>query len=462
MTTPDHPHASDHPHAPGRSRPSDHAPAADPPHATDRPPSPASPAPTSLTRSPFESDTFTSATFVTVGRGPALALAAVWLVTRLGMLVLLASDSLGIGGVGQEVQLLYRYWYGQFADGTFPPADPTWQYPPGAGLVIMAPGLLTPWLGYAQAFVVLTLLADAAVTLGLALADRSRLTHGAWYWVCALPLLLHLPLARYDVQATALAVLALLALKGRSPAAHRLGGVLAGLGAMVKVWPALALIGTPRGRTTREAWTAAAVTAATLLAVLALFFSDSLGFLHRQGARGIQIESLGGTALALGRAAGLWPGTVEIRYGAYEYVGPYVSTLGHLFLLFTVAALLWLVLWRLRARRWTAATPLDAALAATLLLTVTSRVISPQYLIWLLGLAAVCLTSRRTVMRPVALLLLPAAALSSLAYPVLYADVVTGTPGGVAVLVLRNALLLAAAAVAARRLWTATVSPVRA
>ncbi|MGW6556832.1 glycosyltransferase 87 family protein [Streptomyces hydrogenans] len=422
---------------------------------------PTAPAPPSLTRSPFQSDTFTSATFVTVGRGPALALAAVWLFTRVGMLALLASDSLGIGGVGHEVRLLYRHWYGLFADGTFPPGDPTWQYPPGAGLVIMAPGLLMPWLGYTQAFVVLTLLADAAVTLGLALADRSRLTHGAWYWVCALPLLLHLPLARYDVQATALAVLGLLLLKGRSPAAHRLGGALAGLGALVKGWPALALIGTPRGRTTREAWTAAAVTALTLLAVLALFFSDSLGFLRQQGARGVQVESLGGTALALGRAAGLWPGTSEIRYGAYEYVGPYVSTLGHLFLLLTVAAALWLVLWRLRAVRWTEATPLDAALAAVLLLTVTSRVISPQYLVWLLGLAAVCLTSRRTVMRPVALLLLPAAALSSLAYPVLYAEVVAGAPAGLTVMVLRNALLLAAAVVAAHRLWRATVTPVR-
>ncbi|WP_234338252.1 glycosyltransferase 87 family protein [Streptomyces sp. NRRL F-5727] len=383
------------------------------------------------------------------------------MVTRLGMLALLASDSLGVGGVGHEVQLLYRHWYGLFADGTFPPADPAWQYPPGAALAITAPGLLTPWLGYTQAFVVLTLIADAAVTLGLAVADRSRLTHGAWYWVCALPLLLHLPLARYDVQVTALAVLALLFLKGRSPVGHRLGGALAGLGALVKLWPALALIGTPRGRTTREAWTAAAVTAGALFAVLALGFSGPLGFLRGQGARGIQVESLGGTALAAARAAGLWPGTVESRYGAYEYVGPYVSTLGHLFLLLTVAAVLWLVFWRLRATRWTESTPLDAALAAVLLLTVTSRVISPQYLVWLLGLAAVCLTSRRTVMRPVALLLLPAAAFSSLAYPVLYADVVTGTPLGVTVMVARNGLLLAAAAVAAHRLWRATVTPVR-
>ncbi|MGW8364723.1 glycosyltransferase 87 family protein [Streptomyces wedmorensis] len=430
-----------------------------PPRPGSEPPAPprTGSEPSTLTGSPFESDTFTSATFVTVGRGSYLALAAVWLLSRAGMLLLLSRDDLGIGGVAREVAL-YRHWYGQFAEGTFPPGDVTWQYPPGAGLVIMSPGVL-PWLTYFQAFVALTLLADVVVTAALARADSARLTHGAWIWVCGLPLLLHLPLARYDVQTTALAVLALLALGARSPAAHRLGGALAGIGAMVKVWPALALIGTPRGRTTREAWTAAAVTALALLAALALFFSESLGFLRQQGDRGIQIESLGGTALALARASGAWSGGVEFRYGAFEYVGPYVSSLGHLALLLTVAAFGWLLLWRVRAHRWTPATPLDAAFAAVLLFTVTSRVISPQYMIWLIGLAAVCLTSRRTVMRPVALLLLPAAALSSLAYPVLYLDVVAGTPTGLAVMVLRNALLLAAALLAARRLWTSTVTP---
>ncbi|MFF8604321.1 glycosyltransferase 87 family protein [Streptomyces sp. NPDC015346] len=415
------------------------------------------PAPPALTGSPFDSDTFTSATFVSVGNGPLLSLAGVWVVTRVGMLLLLLRDTLGVGGVGREVYVLYQHWYRQFAHGTFPVNDVTWQYPPGAGLVIMSPGAL-PWLTYFQAFVALTLLADAVVTLALTRADSDRVTHGAWVWVCGLPLLLHLPLARYDVQTTALAVLALLALRSRSAAGHRLGGALAALGALVKVWPALTLLGTPRGRSTRDAWGSAAVTAAALLATLALFFSHSLGFLRQQGSRGIQIESLGGTALALARAAGIWPGTVQYRYGAFEYVGPYVSSIGRLALLLTVLACVWLLMWRIRARAWTEATPADAALVAVLLLTVTSRVISPQYMIWLLGLAAVCLTSRRTVMRPVAVLLLPAAALSSLAYPILYEDVLAGTLPGLGVMAVRNALLLAAALLAARRLWTSSVA----
>nr|WP_274562764.1 glycosyltransferase 87 family protein [Streptomyces spiramyceticus] len=369
------------------------------------------------------------------------------------LLVLPSGDLLDAPDIGGEVYRIYYGWYEQLTRGGFPFDDVMWQYPPGAGLVILTPAAL-PWLTYFQAFVALTLAADALVARALARAGAAgygRSAAGAWMWVCALPLLLHLPLVRYDVQATAIAVLALLALHRRPV----LGGTLAGLGAMVKVWPVLTLLGAPRGRTTREACAAAAASAAVLLAVLTLAFSHTLDFLRQQGGRGVQIESMAGTVLSLARLAG-WSGRVEYRYGSMEFTGPYVSALVHASLFFTAAAFCWLLLWRVRARRWTTATPFDATLTAVLLFTVTSRVISPQYLIWLLGLAAVCLTSRATTQRPVAALLLPAAAISALAYPVLYGDVVVGTPLGCAIMVVRNGLLLGAALLACRRLWTAS------
>ncbi|WP_244375836.1 glycosyltransferase family 87 protein [Streptomyces ficellus] len=382
-------------------------------------------------------------------RSAALPLTAVWAVTRAGMLLLLWRDTLGIGGIGREVYLLYRHWYHQLAHGTFPPDDVTWQYPPGAGLVFLAPGQL-PELTYYQAFVVLTLVADAVVTFALARAGSS----GAWLWVAGLPLLLHLPLARYDVQVTAVAVLGLLALRGGHA---RLGGTLAGLGAMIKVWPLLTLIGTPRGHLTRRAWTAALVAAGVLLAVLTLAFSHTLDFARQQGSRGVQIESVGGTALSLAKLAGWWPGEVRYRYGAFELTGPYASSAAHFALLLTGLAFCWLLLWRVRSWQWSAATPVDAAFTAVLLFTVTSRVISPQYMVWLLGLGAVCLTCRDTGQRAVALLMLPAAALSALAYPILYDDVINVTPLGCAVVALRNGLLVAAALLSCRRLWAETV-----
>ncbi|MFD6921408.1 glycosyltransferase 87 family protein [Streptomyces sp. NPDC059944] len=387
-----------------------------------------------------------------------LALAAVWLATRALMLWLLAHDDLrllGRGGVSREVGHLYFRWYGVLSQGAFPANDRLWQYPPGAGPVLLAPALL-PWLTYVTAFVALTLVADLVITVALTRAGRraGRSLRGALLWVLGLPLLLHIPLARYDVQVTAFAVLSLLALSRSA----RAGGVFAALGALVKVWPALALIGTPRGRTTREAWTSAVAAAAALLAVLVAAFSNSFDFLRQQGGRGVQIESLGGTVLGFARHAG-WPGTARYQYGAMEFVGPYVSSVAAGSLALTVAAFGILLLWRVRARHWTAATPFDAALAAVLLFTVTSRVISPQYMVWLLGLAAVCLTSRHTTQRPVAALIVAATAVSTVVYPAMYGEVIHSTWTGCLLMLVRNGLLAAAAGLSLVRLWRSGLPP---
>ena len=390
-------------------------------------------------------------------RHPLLWLGATWLTTRALMLWLLAHDTLpllGGGGVAREVWRLYGHWYGVLSSGAFPAHDPLWQYPPGAAPVLLSPALL-PGLTYFQAFVALTLLSDAAITYALSRAGTrpGRSLRGAALWTGGLPLLLHVPLARYDVQVTALAVIALLTL----PRSTRACGAFAALGALVKVWPMLVLLGVERGRATRSVWRWAALTGATALAVLLARFDNPFAFLRQQGGRGVQIESLGGTALGLATHAG-WPGTVRYQYGALEYTGPYVSLVAHASLAATAVAFGLLLWWRARARHRTPATPYDAALTAVLLFTVTSRVISPQYMIWLLGLAAVCLTSRHTAQRPVAALIVAATAVSAVVYPVLYAEVEAATSTGCALMVVRNGLLVTAAALSYTRLWRSTTA----
>ncbi|WP_225810257.1 glycosyltransferase family 87 protein [Streptomyces spinosus] len=390
--------------------------------------------------------------------GPVLTLTALWLATRALMLWLLVHGGaplLGGGSVTREVWRLYFHWYGILAHGSFPVHDTLWQYPPGAGAVLLAPDLL-PGLTYFEAFVALTLTVDALTVAALLRAGTrpGRSLLGAALWTGGLPLLLHMPLARYDVQVTALAVLSLLA-SARSP---RAGGVLAAVGALVKVWPALVLLGTPRGRPTRRAWAWGAWAGAACLAVLAALFAHPLSFLREQGGRGVQIESLGGTALNLARHFG-WPGRARYRYGAVEMTGPHVHAVATASLTLTAVSFGLLVLWRVRARRWSEATPYDAALSAVLLFTVTSRVISPQYMIWLIGLAAVCLTSRHTGQRPVAVLILLASALSSVAYPMYYREVVGGSWAGCLLMLSRNGLLTAAAVLSFVRLWRSTRPP---
>jgi hypothetical protein len=380
-------------------------------------------------------------------------LLTVWGSTRF-VLLLLVFRVYQVPGpdVTSDVWATYHGWYEVLCGGSFPAGDVTWQYPPAAALAILSPGLL-PFLDYASAFYVLAFLADLAVlTLLLHTGLRpGRSLRGAWLWTAGAPLLGPTVYARYDVMVTAVAVGALLA-GVRRPA---LMGALTGFAALLKVWPALLLAGAVR----RRAWGAAAVTAVALSALFALAMPGAFAFLTFQRDRGTEVESVGALVLHVARQFG-WPGEVQFRYGSLEFTGPYVDVVNDVALGLTALAFGWLLLWRWRSRRTPALlrphTLAEAAFTAVLLFTVTSRVISPQYLVWLIGLAAVCLCFRDSRTTLPAALVLAAAAVTVFEFPVRFQDVVSSTPLGVGLMVLRNGLLVAAALTAAARLWRST------
>lgn len=379
---------------------------------------------------------------------------AVWGATRLLLLLCVLKVVVFPGpDVTGDVSVIYRGWYDVLRTGTYPLDDVTWQYPPAAALAVLSPALL-PFLDYATAFYVLALLADLVV-LGLLLHAGARpggTRRGAWAWAAALPLLGPTVYARYDVMVTAVAVAALLA-GARRP---RLMGALAAFGALLKVWPALLLAGVAR----RGAWVSAAVTAA-VLAAAALAVPGAFAFLAFQRDRGTEVESLGALVLHVARHFG-WSGEVLLHYGSVEFLGPYVEVVSTVALWLSGLALGWVLLWRLRARRFLPHTAADAAFTAVLLFTVTSRVISPQYMVWLAGLAAVCLCFRAGRTAVPAWLVVAACPVTALEFPVLFAHVVASDWLGVSLLFVRNGLLVAAALLAARALWRDAVTAGRA
>ncbi|WEO97920.1 glycosyltransferase 87 family protein [Streptomyces sp. FXJ1.172] len=390
----------------------------------------------------------------TKGAGRSLAwLLATWGVTRLVLLLFVFQVWVFPGGldVTSDVSVTYRGWYEVLRQGTFPLDDVTWQYPPAAALPVLAPALL-PFLSYAHAFFMLAFLADAVVLqLLLYPAGRpGRSPRGAWVWVAGVPLLGPTVYARYDVMVTAVAVAALLA-GVRHP---RVMGALTAFGALLKVWPALLLVGVVR----RRAWAAAAVTAAGLAAVFAVSMPGAFAFLTFQRDRGTEVESLGALVFHVARHFG-WSGQVLLNYGSIEFLGPHVDQVSTAALALTGAAFGWLLLWRLRAVRRTPDTLADAAFTAVLLFTVTSRVISPQYLVWLVGLAAVCLSYRASRMGAPALMVVVASFVTVLEFPLGFGHVVMSDRYGVLLMLVRNGLLVAASLTAGRRLWRATVTP---
>ncbi|WP_188282442.1 glycosyltransferase 87 family protein [Streptomyces sp. CBMA29] len=386
------------------------------------------------------------------GRGWAVL---TWVVTRAAFL-LFVFEVVHFPGqyIAHDVSSVYHRWYGVLSTGSFPLHDVTWQYPPGAALVILAPGLL-PFLSYTAAFFWLAFLADAVI-LAVLLRDsrvrRGGRMAGVWVWVGGGALLGPIIYARYDVMVTAVAVAGLLLLPRRPKA----GGVLAGVGAMLKVWPLLLLIGTPRGRTTRRSWISAAVTMAVIALAFHLAMPGSLSFLTFQRDRGTEVESLGATVFHIARHFG-WHGTARMHYGSVEFIGPHVHLVSTAAMALSVLAFAWLLLWRLRARTYSVATPFDAAFTAVLVFTTTSRVISPQYMVWLVGVGAVCMTLRESVVRRPVALMLGATLFTTLEFPIFFEDIAHSDKLGVALIVTRNGLLVLASLSACRRLWAATV-----
>ncbi|MFD8593710.1 glycosyltransferase 87 family protein [Kitasatospora sp. NPDC059646] len=379
-----------------------------------------------------------------------LAPVGYWACTRLLIMMMVFTTGENAHG---EVHLLYRKWAHQLQDGSFPVGDSTWQYPPGAGAVILAPTLV-PGVNYVQAFILVTFVADAVI-LGALLRAGSRPGRslaGAWVWVLMLPLMQYIPYARYDIIVTLFAVLALVLL----PRHRAIGGALAAIGAAVKVWPAFAIFGMPWGRGLRNAVIGFVASAVGLIGIMSLLFSNGFGFLEEQSGRGVEFESLGGSALLAARHFG-WDGTVVYQYGSNEVVGPYVGVIGKVLVGLSVAGFCWLLLWRVRARVFSTATPADAALAAVLVFVTTSRVISPQYFIWLAGLGAVCVTFRRSSQRVVVGLLVVATALTTVEFPFFYEKILQGHAGFTAVLLLRNLVLVVATVMSCVQLWRSTV-----
>lgn len=329
---------------------------------------------------------------------------------------------------------IYADWSAEsLRHGQFP-TDERWQYPPLAG-----PVLLLGWLlpGERLGYVLLFLAWDAAIMLLLSSqARRTGAAGGRRLWALAALVTGPLMLARFDVVPTALAVAAVL--MAARPLAS---GALAATGAWVKVWPALVLAGVRRADLPLGVLGAAAASAA-IAGILLVTTRDPLSFLSGQAERGIQVESVAAWPFLIARAAGA-DVTVAYQYGAHEVVAGGVGIAAALTATLTLLLLGLVAVQRLRGALEGLAAP-DVVLATVLFTVVGSRVLSGQYMIWLLGLAAVCLGDPRSRMRRSVVLIVAAGAATQLVYPWLYTALLEGHPAALAVQTVRVGLVVAA------------------
>jgi hypothetical protein len=234
------------------------------------------------------------------------------------------------------------------------------------------------------------------------------------------------------------------------------GGLLA-VAAAVKAWPVTLLAGTAPGQWRRVLVT----TLLVVLGVLVFLRGPTMSFLAHQDARGTEIESAVAVPFMIWRLAG-WHGSLVYEYGAYQLSGQDAGLAqdASRLSLIVIAVLVttWCVLTARGRIRWRPEFATDAPLAVTLLVLVASPVLSPQYMLWAIGLAAACLAARQTTQRPAALAILAAALLTVIVFPAGWVSLLRGSAIFTGVLAARDALLAAAAAVSCWRVLSAARS----
>jgi Glycosyltransferase family 87 len=387
------------------------------------------------------------------------------LLKRSGRLALAAVCAAGAFAASWGLLHLHAYANGQIRDtpeyqaygegvvhGEVPYRDFDVEYPPGALPVFVLPAIGSPSAhGYRSRFDLLMLVcgigtvAAVAAALGALGAGPIRLL-----WALGLaavtPLLLGpVVLTRYDLWPAALAAAALAALcAGRD----RLSLALLGLAVTAKVYPAvlapLFVAYVWRRRGPREAAFAAAIGLGVASAIFAPFVALAPGGVWdtvvRQTTRPLQIESLGSAVLiAAHHLFGLGL-RVETSHGSQNLGGSLPDAVGAAESAVVLAGLLALWLWFARRPR-SRETLVRASAAAVCLFVAFGKVLSPQYLIWLIPLVPLVRGRRGVVAGG---LFAAALLLTQLWFPRHYWNLVFGFGGYESALVLARDVVLVA------------------
>lgn len=390
-------------------------------------------------------------------------LVGVFLITRVAMAFLAGNPQIYTRSGLPVTPYVYesRDWGLQIvAAGRAPYAGVPIEYPPGLLPFVLLPASLLHafQMPFLPSFVFLMTAVDAFGLIGLwRLSAQGDSMLGPWLWVIGLPLLGPMVLLRLDLVP---AVALIWAIQRATAGAWTGAGAFVGFGIIAKIYPGFLFpIGLAIARS-RTRFTVGAL--AVMLLGLAPFIT-SLDALVRSVAgfhfhRGVQIESLWGNALLVARGLG-YRVEVQRAFGSWEIVAgitPIVEVLSTAVSLGVVAFFTW--------RAWQADSRGDVRTMALIwfptvaCLLLTGRVLSPQFLIWLIGLGATVACASNGIDRRTTIFFLASMLLTQVEFPFAFSGLILTHAGSVAVLSARNLCLIAVAGLAIRRLSVETNS----
>ncbi len=392
------------------------------------------------------------------------AIAWRWLLSRTLTLSLLVFESGDSGDVTYYAHSLNQLFHG----GTL--RDTLQEYPlPVLGLLV--PQYLVGFLNqvaFTVTFAVSMLAVDAVFTGFLWRGDGRKRGDATNLWLWFVPAIGPMAYFRFDLVPAVLAGGAVL-VAVRRPA---VAGALTAIGAALKLWPAVMMPTFLIRRTDRRAVLTGFLATGIGLGGLALAIGGigrTLSPLRWQAARGLQIESISATPLVIARMfhSSSWDVHVS-AYKAIEIFGPGVAAFTTVASLATLLGGVTLVLLWWRAHKVPAASAETLGwvfLSTALIVTVTNKTLSPQYLLWLGGpIAALAVRApANRAVRTFGRVLLVTALNTQLVFPIAYSALVTEKmmmPVGTVLLVIRNLLLLWLTWFAVKQVWIQTRRPV--
>jgi hypothetical protein len=353
---------------------------------------------------------------------------------------------------------VYRSFATPMLDGGLPYRDVAFEYPPLAAPAIALPGLGgTGEDAFRWAFALWTLAAAAAVVLlcgALARTGAREAATRAMLAAAAMPLLCGALLrTHFDLFPVALLLAGLLLLCRERP---RTGLAVLGIGAMTKVFP---LVAVPvalawllaRGRR-RDAWQGALACAAVMAVIastaLAASPDGALDAVRYHLDRPVQVESSPALVLLGLDAAGAGEARSVSAFRSDGLLHPASDAVTSLFLT-ALVALVALLCALVAGSSRDARALIVASLGACAGFALLGKVLSPQFVIWVLPLGALAFAWRMHALAAVVALV---AVLTQIEFPAHYFDVVAREPFAVGLVALRNAALAAVIALSVREL----------
>lgn len=322
-----------------------------------------------------------------------------WPAAALGaglFVVACALPRIGLLQSGQAADVaLYQQYGDQMLAGRIPYRDFFVEYPPGALIAFVLPSL-GPAEHYTTIFQVLmaalgiVAIASLALVLSLTTASRARLYGGVAFAALAPLVMGRTVLDRFDLWPTALLLVSLAAIGVGSV---RLAFGTLSLGTCAKIFPVVMLPPfvwwTRRHRPAdmRRSLASFAIVAAVVLLPFLLLGPGGVRFSTKVATiRPAQVESLGGSAAFVLDRAGWLDVHTSNEWGSQNVYGHGVKLIGLFTLVLLVLGLA--ACWTAFARSERDLEHLGATAFATVAAFVAfGKVLSPQYLIWLIPLA---------------------------------------------------------------------------